>query len=554
MSQCTACGNVVPVEDLFCGKCGKQKAAVPAVVTTLNAFEQDPLLSKLQADLEALDAVVQSDKRKLDDPNLLAIDEGEAAKRLKWEVSPPPQPVLPTFQPSFPSAGPPQMPGVPQLQAPFKRTLCKFFLSGFCKQGVQCTFAHGEHELAGGPGTGNITLPEGGVFPHVVPSGEICMFFARAGWCKYGEHCKHSHAGQAQTPSVVPPPEGLQLGTSPAPSEGAPKDATEENPFERYVGRLQQAAQRGATTSAAGVVAPPPAAVVPPPDFMGQAPQVVLPPQPQVVVPPSQFMTAPSLMPPPDGLPVAMPAAGGKGSPVQYDGYKYKTEPCKFFPIGKCAKGDACTYLHDVSELQAGQTVPALGDPMMVGALPPRPAAPSGEICKFFAKAGWCKYGEACKHMHTGGAQTFGSTGINGVDTLAMPQVAAPLPLASGPDTPGYKTRMCSYFAAGSCVKNDLCTFAHGQAELAFYTARESAGTEGKAPCKFYALGTCTKGEACSFSHGDEGVRQTDLSAAAFGPAAQALALNAMAANGFQPLDSASLSQHLSQQQTSFLE
>merc|ERR1712014_243091 len=44
------------------------------------------------------------------------------------------------------------------------------------------------------------------------------------------------------------------------------------------------------------------------------------------------------------GKGAALPGLSG-GDQAQMSG-KYKTEYCKFFMVGKCTKGDLCTYIH----------------------------------------------------------------------------------------------------------------------------------------------------------------------------------------------------------------
>lgn len=58
----------------------------------------------------------------------------------------------------------------------------------------------------------------GGVFDagHQAPSGrQTCMFFAREGWCKYGDQCKHLHpapaGGQQPQQNLQPQPQDPQL-------------------------------------------------------------------------------------------------------------------------------------------------------------------------------------------------------------------------------------------------------------------------------------------------------------------------------------------------------
>jgi hypothetical protein len=51
--------------------------------------------------------------------------------------------------------------------------------------------------------------------------------------------------------------------------------------------------------------------------------------------------------PPPAAAPAAGPAAAPPGQPAHYT--RYKTVHCKYYAIGACRKGDACTFIHDPS-------------------------------------------------------------------------------------------------------------------------------------------------------------------------------------------------------------
>jgi len=106
----------------------------------------------------------------------------------------------------------------------------------------------------------------------------------------------------------------------------------------------------------------------------------------------------------------------------------------------------------------------------------------------------------------------------------AAPAVAA----SSG----GFKTKMCQFFAAGTCSRGAGCTYAHSAREL------QAGGTQAAAPwsapaaaapwttpaakswtaapaaapatsssyktsiCRFFEQGTCQKGAACLYAHG----------------------------------------------------
>ncbi|CAJ1367154.1 unnamed protein product [Effrenium voratum] len=79
-----------------------------------------------------------------------------------------------------------------------KRTLCKFFLAGACERGDMCTWAHGEEELGqpvgGAPTSLDLQAHQGFVEEGVKRT--ICKFWEE-GKCKNGEFCTWAH-GQAE--------------------------------------------------------------------------------------------------------------------------------------------------------------------------------------------------------------------------------------------------------------------------------------------------------------------------------------------------------------------
>eukprot|EP00927_Polykrikos_kofoidii_P038521 TRINITY_DN3290_c0_g1_i1.p1 TRINITY_DN3290_c0_g1~~TRINITY_DN3290_c0_g1_i1.p1 ORF type:complete len:602 (-),score=88.33 TRINITY_DN3290_c0_g1_i1:104-1909(-) len=69
-----------------------------------------------------------------------------------------------------------------------KRTLCKYWLEGTCDRGMQCGFAHGEHEI-GQPGPGHIVASQ------VLEKRTICKFWVE-GNCERGDNCGFAHGEQ----------------------------------------------------------------------------------------------------------------------------------------------------------------------------------------------------------------------------------------------------------------------------------------------------------------------------------------------------------------------
>ena len=78
------------------------------------------------------------------------------------------------------------------------------------------------------------------------------------------------------------------------------------------------------------------------------------------------------------------------------------------------------------------------------------------------------------------------------------------------------KTRLCKFFAAGSCTRGNSCAFAHGSCQL-----RDKPNFSKTRLCAdFLEHGWCMRGEACSFAHGQQELRlRPDLAAKPCRPA-----------------------------------
>ena len=151
------------------------------------------------------------------------------------------------------------------------------------------------------------------------------------------------------------------------------------------------------------------------------------------------------------------------------------TEPCKFFAkAGWCQFGDSCRYQHIPGE--------EFGDGQGLGPLPDGPQGLSlepglqatGESCQFFAKAGWCKYGAACRFAH-----------VLPPDTQLQPAAK------SG--------EVCQFFSkSGWCKYGDQCKHEH----LGGPPAPPDQLGGGGETCKFFAkAGWCQFGDSCRYQH-----------------------------------------------------
>ena len=74
-------------------------------------------------------------------------------------------------------------------------------VSGPCKNGDNCTFAHGTSELraSAGPGGKDVTAAASKYKTN------LCKQFITAGFCPYGETCLFAHGGHELRPGVVDP-------------------------------------------------------------------------------------------------------------------------------------------------------------------------------------------------------------------------------------------------------------------------------------------------------------------------------------------------------------
>lgn len=115
----------------------------------------------------------------------------------------------------------------------------------------------------------------------------------------------------------------------------------------------------------------------------------------------------------------------------------------------------------------------------------------SGEVCKFFARSGWCKFGEACWHVHSGVAQ-------QGVGAAAQPSSGkgfssgfSPLDSSGGTDP---AQAILQALGLGSVSESNE-NFASRA-----YPAAVAAGAS-KTICRFFASGQCSFGENCRNLH-----------------------------------------------------
>jgi len=328
--------------------------------------------------------------------------------------------------------------------------VCQFFAkAGWCKFSDNCRYAH-----VGGPATPAARPAPAAVagLPEAGAAGEVCQFFARSGWCKWGDGCKFVHAGGPQAPQQAAP--------QPARGEAQLCEFFLKAGWCKWGDQCKHV--HAVATAAVAAFAD--------------------------ALPAAQAAAQPVAQP--------LRVAGGVGAaarPVERVLLTGTTAVCKYFnSLTGCRNGAMCTFAHDVNAptevcqffqksgwckfgdqckyahvggapggapggpLGGPQAGPQAGQPIAhpdwlpvkaaaLKALTPQPAPGSaGEICQFFAKAGWCKWADACKYLHEGG-----------------PSGASPAPRPEPVLTEGGQ-EVCQFFAkAGWCKFSDQCRYAH---------------------------------------------------------------------------------------------
>mmetsp|Transcript_12331 Transcript_12331/g.28929 ORF Transcript_12331/g.28929 Transcript_12331/m.28929 type:complete len:456 (+) Transcript_12331:120-1487(+) len=291
----------------------------------------------------------------------------------------------------------PAVPGqahIPPAGGQVTRTLCKFWQEGICKNGMNCTFAHGEEDL-GRPIPleqtqatdlqGMVAAATGAAVPQVAQqfggsSGSsflpamgsplagmkrtICKFWQQ-GLCERGDACTWAHGEE-------------ELGQPAAASPGAPLSAVAA---QAQLFKPSLPAQFGLANGCAGLA-----------NGCGVGAGVAL--NGALGKGKAGFKGGFAATPRPRPQ-FNMAAAMGAVTPTE-DPVGFKRNICKFWMEGTCQKGELCTWAHGEQEL--GQPVDGI-----TAALSTVPTKRS--ICKFWTM-GACERGELCTWAH--GEQELG--------------------------------------------------------------------------------------------------------------------------------------------------
>lgn len=238
-----------------------------------------------------------------------------------------------------------------ERQARFKTKTCKFFPQGSCSKGEACPYIHDTSANAGGAAAVPVQFAAN-PYPPVDPNFVHPAYFA---------------AGQAPPAMAYDPYGGYR------PVAGAPGPVAA--PFAQFA----PSGEGGAPYD---------------PYLSGAADPVLVPYPPQAM--PMPFGFAPNGFAAPPMAPEAKRLHPGR----------FKTHPCKFFPEGKCSRGQACTYLHGDDDPNKDNKPPAVIPPMQRvapvqfgGAQSPRVIRYKIKPCKFFSR-GQCTKGDACSYKH----------------------------------------------------------------------------------------------------------------------------------------------------------
>lgn len=346
--------------------------------------------------------------------------------------------------------------GEPKVRG-YKTQLCKFFPLGTCTKADSCTYAHGEEELVSygtqrmastSAADNDSSSANAGATMRSYKT-QPCKYFP-LGRCTKGDECSYIHeevAKQQDAPNVHPAAAAISAANTYGVVPGA-------------WAWMAAAAGGSAVQQPTGMMA------------LGAGQSW------------SRATIQPASPSPQNGW--QLPAAKVNGSG---DAYKYKTEMCKFHLVGRCTKGEHCTYAHHEYEIYSGPTSggsvsssprqPSI--PVVAPIRPVNMALPVGQVvpprrfktqqCKFFLE-GTCLKGNACTFVHddSHSADEFAQQQQQQQQRRQQHQEELELQDPNSLNlVKAYKTQMCKFFPLGACNKGDACTYAHAEEEMRQY-------------------------------------------------------------------------------------
>jgi len=292
----------------------------------------------------------------------------------------------------------------------YKSTLCQFYLKGPCKNGENCTYAHGTSELRTPDGNSVADLESSGD-KKVLFKTTLCAKFVTYGDCPFGPACNFAHGVKELRQAL----EATSLGKE-------KEDEAKNNPSFKtslcknyMVGMYCQFADKCQYAHGKHELRDKP-----------------------VAVPPSQL---------PEDVKKKL-AEKAKNLPG------YKTKLCtNFEKEEECQYEEMCHYAHGEEELrEETDTDKAMAVQMKVKKNPFYKTI----MCKSLPD---CQYAENCVYAHSKSEVRPMQAAFNGIQGM----MGGMMP---GAVKPGYKSSLCKNFIEGDCSFGPKCNFAHGPMEL----------------------------------------------------------------------------------------
>lgn len=137
---------------------------------------------------------------------------------------------------------------------------------------------------------------------------------------------------------------------------------------------------------------------------------------------------------------------------------KEKQGRCHYFASGRCRFGKDCKYFHDFSSPKKYKLVYVCKYHLTTGCTRRETCtfAHPKNPCLFFNTPRGCNKGDACKYRHI----LIGTTYAKKNRSYTKQSARASAQDGSVPEDK-IMTRVCRYFKAGMCNKEETCTFLH---------------------------------------------------------------------------------------------